>query len=581
MIQRKIDQLGEADCRLLVAAAAQGQEFDSAVVSRGLAADAAEVEERLEILDRIHGFVRRVREWEFPNRTLTLQYRFVHVLYQNVLYSSLTPTRRASLSAAVAQALLDFYGKHSATIASELAFLFEAARDFARASHYYLAAAQNAARVFANQEATTLACRGLDSLKGLPESTELCQQELRLLLTLGGPLMATKGYGAPEVQQTWDRARELCQQMGEPRELFSVLAGLFPFYCIRAAHQKAAEVAEQLMRLAQHQPESGPLLLAHHALGAVFSFKGELAPSCEHFDQAIKLYDRRQHSSYALLYALDIGVNCWSHRARSLWLLGYPDQALDSMNKALDLAQELSHPFSLGSALMLAAQLHQLRREAGTVLERADASIAFGVEHGLPQLLSWASVWRGWAIAKCGRRQDGIAQIRENLAIQRAMGSEIIRPHALGVLAEELGEAGNVADGLTAIDEAMRTVECTGEGYYEAELHRRRGELLLRSAADAQAAGAQAASTSPGPEVGNLQSEGDAEKSFRQAIDIARRQQAKSFELRAAMSLARLYGKQSKKKEACRILKDAYDWFTEGFDTPDLLEAKALLEEMS
>ena len=211
MIQRKIDQLGEDDRRLLVAASVQGYEFDSAVVARVLERDAAEVEERLDELDRVHAFVRLVREQEFPDRTLTLRYRFVHVLYQNALYASLRPTRRASLSAAVAQALLGYYGEKSADVAAELALLLEAARDFARAADYFLVAARNAARVFANQEAVVLARRGIELLASLPDTPERARKELALQITLGPALFATKDWTAPDVETAYTRAHVLCR----------------------------------------------------------------------------------------------------------------------------------------------------------------------------------------------------------------------------------------------------------------------------------------------------------------------------------------------------------------------------------
>jgi serine/threonine protein kinase len=199
MIDRKIAQLGEGDRRLLVAASVQGYEFDSAVVAQALALDAAEVEEQLEGLERIHAFIRLMREQEFPDRTLTLRYRFVHVLYQNALYASLRPTRRASLSAAVAKGMEGYYGEKSAAVAAELALLWEAARDFPRAADYFLLAAQNAVRLFANHEAVVLARRGLQLLETLADTPERAQRELTLQITLGPALMATKGWGAAEV----------------------------------------------------------------------------------------------------------------------------------------------------------------------------------------------------------------------------------------------------------------------------------------------------------------------------------------------------------------------------------------------
>jgi predicted ATPase len=222
MIQRKIDQLGEDDRRLLVAAGVQGYEFDSAVVARAVERDAAGVEERLDVLDRVHAFVRVVREQEFPDRTLTLRYRFVHVLYQNALYASLGPTRRASLSAAVAEALLGYYGEQSGSVAAEFALLLEAARDFSRAADYFLVAAQNAAHVCAHQEAVVLARRGIELLASSPDTPARARKELALQITLGPALFVTKDWSAPDVEAAYARSgclatpSRLCGGAGRP-----------------------------------------------------------------------------------------------------------------------------------------------------------------------------------------------------------------------------------------------------------------------------------------------------------------------------------------------------------------------------
>src|SRR5262249_36879870 len=266
-IQRKIDQLGEDDRRLLVAASVQGYEFDTAVVARVLERDAAEVEDRLDELDRVHTFVRLGREQGFPDRTLTLRDGFGHVLYQNALCGSLRPTRRASLSAAVAQALLGLYGEKHGDVAAELALLLEAARDFARAADYFLAAARNATRIFANQEAVVLARRGVELLASLPDTPERARKELALQITLGTPLMATMGFPAPEVERTYRRAHDLCRQIGETPDLFPALYGLWLFHATRAELPTARDLGEQLLGLAQRAQDPALLLQAHHALG--------------------------------------------------------------------------------------------------------------------------------------------------------------------------------------------------------------------------------------------------------------------------------------------------------------------------
>ena len=579
MIQRKIDQLGDPDRRLLAAASVQGHEFDSAVVAWALQTDAVEVEERLDILGRVHAFVRQVRECELPDKTFTLQYRFVHVLYQNVLYSRLTPTRRASLSAAVAETLLKYYGEKSATIASDLAFLFEAARDVARASHYFLLAAQNAARVFANQEAVALSQRGLGLIKTLPDTSERRKQELTLLLTLARGLMAAKGWSAPEVELTYNRARALCEELGDDRNLFTVLWGLFLFYIIRADLPTARPLGERLLSLAQRTQEPTLVVQAHHAMGVILMDLGKFVSALEHFEQAIALYDPRQHKSYEVFYALDPGITCRCFAARVLWPLGYPDRAVARIDEALALARDLSDPQGCSISLVFSAIVHQFRREPQKTQEAAEKVIELATELGLVQDRVWGTQFRGWAVAEQGLLEEGIAQMRESLAAYRALGSEIARAHFLCLLAEALGKAGQIEEGFEVLAEALAVLGRTGERYYEAEPHRLKGELLLTKAAGLEHRAAAAETVPPADARTSLISE--AEACFRHAIDIARHQEAKSWELRAAMSLSRLLKLQGKKEEARQMLSESYAWFHEGFNTADLREARELLEGLS
>jgi len=298
MIERKIDQLGEAERRLLVGASVQGYEFDSAVVAKAFGMDAAEVEERLEALERVHAFVRFVHEQELPDRTLTLRYRFVHVLYQNALYGSLRPTRRAASSAAVAEALLGFYGDQSSGVASELAHLYEAARDFARAAEHFRLAAQRASQVFASQEAVVLARRGLALLQTLPEGPARSEQELSLQVVLGNTLMAARGYSAAETEQTYARARELCQQVGETPHLIPVLWGSYAVYLVRADFRNARRLAEEFVSLAERQRDSA-VVAGHRAVGLPSLCLADLTLARGRFEQSISLYDPAQHRSQA------------------------------------------------------------------------------------------------------------------------------------------------------------------------------------------------------------------------------------------------------------------------------------------
>jgi predicted ATPase len=568
LIQRQLAQLSEADRGLLLAASVRGHEFEAAVLARALGVVAAAVEERLEVLERAHALVRFLGTQEFPDGTLTLRYGFVHVLYQHALYESLRPTRRAALSAALAQALLDQHGAEGSAVAAELALLFEAARDWPRAAHFFLLAAQNATRVFANQEAIALARRGLELLQTLPDTPERAQQELRLQLTLSLPLQATRGMGALEVQQTYLRGRTLCQQLGDSVQLFPVLYGLQLFSLVRAEFQTGRELAEQLLRLAQ-SVQAPPLLVeAHLALETVLVDQGEFLLALEHYRQLLALHDPQQHGSPRFLYGHDPGVFGRCFAAWALWFVGHPDQAVATIHEALTLIGEFTHPLNRAHAHLMAAMIHQFRREPRMVQEHAEAASAVANEQGLALHEMTGMIYRGWALAQQGRHAEGIAQLRQGLAACRADGLELIRPGGLALLAEVLGAASQAEEGLTLLAEAVAAAQRRGDFFYDAEIHRLQGELLLRQAGTPDGALPDSVHCA-------------AETSFRQALAIARRQSAKSLELRAVLGLSRLYQRQGQPADAPQMLAETYGWFTEGFDTPDLQEGRALLDQLS
>ena len=428
---------------------------------------------------------------------------------------------------------------------------------------YWQRAGQRAIQRSANVEAIGHLKKGLEVLKSLPVTPERIQQELTLHITLGVPLIHLKGYAAPEVERTYTRARGLCQQVGETPQLFSALWGLWLFYVCGGGHRETArELGEQLPSLAKNVPDRAPL--AHYALGCSLFLLGELTQSREHLEHGIALYNPQWHGSYAFLYSQDLRVVCSIYAAWAPWCLGYPDQALKRNNDMLTFARELSHPFSLAFALNFAAMLHQLRGEVQAAQEWAEAAVTLCAEQGFPFWLAPGTLLQGWVLAEQGQAEKGIAQIHQGLTSYRATGANLYRPHFLALLAEACGKGRQAEEGLSAVVEALDGVHQTGERYYEAELYRLQGELTLQSK-----------SQGPKPEV-----EKESERCFWKAIEIARRQSAKSWELRAVLSLSRLWQQQGKQAEARQMLADLYGWFTEGFGTGDLQKAKALLEEL-
>jgi predicted ATPase len=536
-----------------------------------------------------------------------VEYTFKHALTQEVAYGSLLLERRKVLHERTAQAIESLFHSKLDEHYSELAHHYHRSGNTQKAVEYLQLAGQQAVRRSAHAEAISHFTTALELLRSLPDVLERIQQELTLQIALAAPLRAIKGYAAPEVGQAYTRARELCRQVGETPQLFPALLGLRVSYQLRGELLTARELGEQLLGLAQSAQDPALLIEAHRALGAPLFWLGEVASAQAHMEQVIALYDPQQHRSHVFLYGLDPGVFGLSYMALILWTLGYPDQALKRGHEAFALAQELSYPFSLASALHFAAWLHQLRREGQLTRERAEVTAVLSAEQGFAYELAGGNVLGGWALADQGQGEEGIAQMRQGLAAWRAAGVESPLPHFLALLAEAYGKVGQPEEGLAVLAEALAVAHKNGERVSEAELYRIKGELSLQSPSpkseveeslesgvrssesevktslgqvqDKSKASLEQVTTSQGKSQASLETE--AEACFMKAIDIARKQQAKSLELRATTSLARLWQRQGKQHEARNMLSEIYGWFTEGFDTKDLQEAKALLEELS
>ena len=399
---------------------------------------------------------------------------------------------------------------------------------------------------------------------------------------MGTPLTATKGYAAPEVEQVYARARELCRHGGETSQLFPVLLGLWRFYLVRGELLTARELGQQLLTLAQTTQDAGLLLGAYNALGVTLFYSGEIMPALAHLEQGLAVYDPEKHNptrSPAFRAGQDPGVACQVHAAWALWLLGYPDQALTRIGNAHTLAQELSHPFSLAYALHFAAGLQHCRRESHASQEQAAASLTLASEYGFALFLTLGAIHRGWGLIEQGQSEAGMTQMRQGLAAYRATGAELRQTAFLPMLAEAYQATGQCEEGLSMITAALAVRSKTGERFYEAELYRLKGTLTLQSKTSLRQVSDKSKTSQDKSGVRSVESQ--AEECFQRAIKIARRQQAKSLELRAVMSLSRLWQQQDKKTEARQMLSEIYGWFTEGFDTKDLQKAKALLEGVS
>ncbi len=560
MIDKQIDHLDEQAQHILEAASLAGADFSTLAIVAALGLDRAVVEARCEQLARQGRFIQDGGVHVLPNGEAAGRYGFIHALYQNVLYDRVSASRRVQLHRKIGERGEEIYGQRAKAIAAELAMHFERGNDYERAAKYSQQAADNAIRRFAYREAVVLAKQGLEALAKLPESTERDASELCLQLTLGVPLIATAGYAAEDVGRAYRRARELCQEVGETRDVGEALWGLWTFHILKAELGTAREIAEEFLSWATQLPQPGFVMRGHWMVELISTHLGQFPTALDHFQKALALYDPARHLDDAFLYALNPGVAMPCFAAWTHWFMGQPDVAVELIQKALKLAHELSEPHSLTHALLFAAVLYQLRRDGVRAREHADAAIAASTKHGLAMYHAMATIMRGWTLIDERRGEEAVQEIETGLAALRATGTELVRPHFLALLAEALKELGRHNEALSALDQALELAQRTGEIYYEAELYRLKGELLLAS-----------------QPVEKPASVTDADGCFAQSLKIAQQQKANAWELRTAMSIARQRQRNGKGTEARELLSRVYNSFTDGFDTLDLREAKALL----
>ena len=549
LIEKQLDRLGRDELRILEGASTVGVEFTAAGAAAAVEEDVVRAEESCEALARQHQFLRPTGTAEWADGTVSARYRFVHELYHRVVAERVSGARQRLLHQRLAERLEAAHAENPGEAAAELARHFERGRDPGRATRYFALAADRAARHYAHREAIDYLMRALAVAERLPEADHAAA-ELKLQVNLGLQLQVTQGFAAPAARRAYERARVLCQP-GDDRVLFTVLWGLWLFHKVRSDLPTARTMADELFALAERLGDPALVLQAHQARAVTSLCAGEPAVTVEHMERGTALYDRRRHHIHTFQYGQDPGVACRSFGAVALWLLGHPDQALEASREAARHANELVQPSSQALALLFAAIVRQCRRDGPGARACADLSRAIAADQGMSFWHAGGTILCGWAAAEAGDRHGGIAMLRDGLSAWQATGSVTYRTYFLALLAEVLVRDGQTTDALAALDEGLALVKKTEERLFEAELHRLRGEAL-RSAAHP-----------------------DAEGCFHQALAVARKQSARSLELRAAVSLARLgRGRGGERRKA---LAEAIEGFTEGFDTPDLLEAKALL----
>ena len=562
LLTARLDKLGPAK-ETAQLGAVLGEEFSYELIKAVSALDELVLQHDL----------RRLVEAEILNKDGNIpqaRYFFHHALIQEAAYQSLLVDKRQQHHDHMARILKEQFPHLVEAQPELLAHHLTEAGSTQEAIGYWQKAGEKAIQRSANNEAIDHITRGLGLIEHLSAIPQRLQQELQLQMTLGVPLMATKGYAAPEVKQAYDRARELCQQVGDTVKLVPVLRGLAAFYYVRAELRTARTLGEQLLKLTQTQRDTALLLEAHQELGGTLSSQGEFTAALHHLEQGILLYDSRHHHSHTVLYGQDPGVSCLSRASHALWFLGYPDQALAKSHDAITLAKDLNHPHSLAYALNFSAILHQLRGEVGQTLEKAEEAIRLSLDHRFPIWASLGTVLKGWAQAYQGLGQEGITLLKRGLESWRAAGAEIAVPQLQALLVDAYRKEGQTETALTVLEEALSLAEMRRDKWGEAELYKLKGELILQ----------QVQSSLPNSDALLQDGMEEAEKSFRKSFNIAQSQKAKSRELQAAIALSRIWQFRNKKESARQILSKVYNWFAEGFDTKDLQEAKNTLEDL-
>jgi class 3 adenylate cyclase/predicted ATPase len=550
-LMARLDRLGPAAKGVAQIGAAIGREF-----SYELAASVGELSE-----ERLREALRRLVDAGLVfqrGMPPAAEYLFKHALVQDAAYGTLLRRTRQQLHSRIAEA----FETHSPELIDTQPELF--AQHYAEAGlveksvAFWGKAGHSSAGRSSMAEAAAQFHKGLDQLALLSDTPERQRQELEFWSALGAVLQAVKGFAAPETGQAYARERELWEQLGSPSEFLQLPYWQSVYHMVRGEFDLALRLADDLLRLSRERNDTDGLALGHYSSGQNLMFAGRFASSRSHLEAGLALYDPISHHLLVYQAGYHPHVNSHAILGMVLFCLGFPDQALAWSNAAITAARGLAHPPSVAVGLTFDARLLSLVGDNTALGERADQLFSLAIEQGFPFWRAEATRFRGWVKVKNGDVTEGISLLRSSLAAYRATGAEVWTPYQIGFLARACEIAGQVEEAVTLLDEALQIVERKGERWFSAELNRHKGQLLLRQG----------------------QTEA-AEELYRKALSIAEEQEAKLWELRAAASLARLRRDQGRPAEAHDLLAPVYGWFTEGFDTPDLKEAKALLVELA
>ena len=481
-------------------------------------------------------------------------------MVRDAAYESLLKSRRQELHSKLAGVLEQRFPEVVESQPELLArHLTEAGRLEAAIPHWQRAG-ERANHRSANTEAQSHLSNALDLIRTLPAGLERQQREISVLTVLGRVLTAKSGYGNPEVERVYAQARELCDAMPEDANVFPVLLGLAIYSAVRAEFDTGLELSDRLLELARQSNEPTWMVEAHYARGITDAWRGDFTDARRHLELAWSIYRPERHRAHLALYGQDPGPICLCRWSAVLWALGYPEQALARMEEALSLIEQLAHPFSSAYVLTWSAWLRIFRREVDEAATRIDHALTFATEQAYPFWAAMAIEQEGWLLSQQGRKEQAIARLEEGLARMQAVGTQATGAYTMGLLGEALASLGRAANGVRLLDQALSKVNQSQERWCDAELLRLRGVALL---------------------AGDPPDRAAAEISFGQAIERSQEQAARSWELRAATSLAQLWAEQGRRQRAHDLLAPVYGWFTEGFDTADLQEAKSLLDELA
>jgi DNA-binding SARP family transcriptional activator len=558
VIETRLRRLNEAQQALLTTACVEGERFTACVVARVHGLDERAVVQQLSRdLDKGQRLVTAQAVERIGDQRLS-RYRFRHHLIQHYLYHNLDAPQRTYLHEAVGTALEALYGEQTQQAAIQLARHFQRAGIINKAVHYLLQAGEQALGLGDYEKAVDHLSTGLKLLETAPQDPWRAQQESMLQTALGDAMISARGPAAPEVRQAFERARDLCLQVGQTLQNYSVWYGLTMSFTMQGELLTARELGQQFLHQAEQQPESAPLLAAHHILGCILLLLGQLTQAQTHLEKSVALYQPEQ--SQAPVTDQFSGAKAMVNLAFTSWILGYPDQAWRQAEEAVRWAEAESNPNTLACVQLFATMISDFRRETLKMQKYAETTMAHSAKHGLPYWHAGSTIIRNAALVRQGKADPNVVdQMRCDLAIYRSTGAMIGLPYMMSLLAKTLGRFGMPDEGLSLLDDALAMGDKTGHCTWEAELHRLKGELLWSQGAD----------------------ELEVEACFQRAIEIARRQQARSLELRAVTSLSRLWQAQSKTESAYQRLAEMYHWFSEGFETPDLVEARDLLTSMA